>query len=86
MIDVVLQNGLVLYRINKHESGKSLPLLVFRRDVDNAIFLKCLEEGRSSPNHVRIRHFSSDVCYDTRCYLKNKAGVRCAKRAPDAAT
>ena len=33
-----------LYRINKDEGDESLPLLAFRRDVVNAIFLKYSKE------------------------------------------
>ena len=40
MVDVVLQGVRVLYRINEDEGDKPLPLLGFRRDVVNAIFLK----------------------------------------------
>ena len=39
MVDVVLKGVRVLYRINKDE-GESMPLLPFRKDVVNAIFLK----------------------------------------------
>ena len=70
---------LVLYRINKDESNESLPLLAFRRDVINAIFLKSSEEGRSSARHVGIRNLPSDVCYDNTKYcqvLSEKQG-RC---------
>ena len=43
-----------MYRINK-EGNESLPLLAFRRDVVNAVFLKYSEEGRLSSSHVGIR-------------------------------
>ena len=54
----------VLYRINKDEGDKSMPLLPFRKDVVNAIFLKFSNEGWLSSSHVRIRNIPSDVCYD----------------------
>ena len=40
MVDVVLQGVGVFYRINKDEDDESLPLLAFRRDIVNVIFLK----------------------------------------------
>ena len=40
MVDVVLQCMWVLYRFNRDEGDESLPLLAFRRDVVNAMFLK----------------------------------------------
>ena len=40
MVDVVLQGVRVLYCINEDEGDEALPLLGFRRDVVNAIFLK----------------------------------------------
>ena len=40
MVDVVLKGMRVLYRINKDEGNESMPLLPFRKDVVNAIFLK----------------------------------------------
>ena len=46
MVDVVLQGVWVLYRINKDESDESLPLLAFKRDVVNEIYLKYSKEGR----------------------------------------
>ena len=45
MVDVVPQVMWVLYRINKDESDESLPLLAFRRDIVNVIFLKYSKEG-----------------------------------------
>ena len=57
MVDVVLQGVWILYRINKDEGGKSLPFLVFRRDVANAIS----KEGGLSSSHVGIRNIPSDV-------------------------
>ena len=70
MIDVVLQGVWVLYRINKDEGDESLPLLAFRRDVVNAIFLKYSKEGRLSSSHVGIRNIPSDVCYDDTKYYQ----------------
>ena len=46
MADVVLQGVWLLHRINKDEGDESLPLLDFRRDVANAIFLKYSKERR----------------------------------------
>ena len=40
MVDVILQGLWVLYRIDKDKEVESLPLLAFRRDVVNVIFLK----------------------------------------------
>ena len=60
----------------------SLSFLYFRRDVDNAIFLKYPKDGRSFSIHVEIRNVPSDFC--CRCYLKDKADVRCAKITLDA--
>ena len=74
----VFSNGVCCYS----EVLGSLPFLAFRKDVDNEIFLKYQKEGRSFSSHVETRNVPSDFCY--RCYLKNKAGVRCAKRTPDA--
>ena len=79
VVVLVFSNGLYYYS----EVLGSLPLLAFRRDVDNAIFLKYSNQGRSfeifhqTPVMTIIQNIS-------RCYLKNKAGVRCAKRTPDA--
>ena len=39
MVYVVLKGARILYRINKDE-GESMPLLPFRKDVVNTIFLK----------------------------------------------
>ena len=64
MVDVVLQSVWVLYRINKDESDESLLLLVFRREVVNAIFLKYSKEGRLTSSHVGIPNIPTDVCYD----------------------
>ena len=64
MVDVVLQGVRVLYCINKDEGDESLPLLEFRRDVVNEIFLKYSEEGTLSSSHIGIQNIASDVCYD----------------------
>ena len=64
MVDVVLQGAWVLYRANKDESHKSLPFLIFQRNIVIAIFLKYLKEGRLSSGHVGIRNIPSDICYD----------------------
>ena len=63
MVDVVLQNVWVLYRINKDQYDESLPLLAFRRHVVNGIFLK-FKGRRSSSSHVGIRNVPSDVHHD----------------------
>ena len=73
----VFSNGVCCYS----EVHGSLPFLAFRKDV-NAIFLKYPKEGRSLLKRVEIRNVLSDFCY--RCYLKNKTGVKCAKRTTDA--
>ena len=62
--NVVLRDVWVLYRFRKDEDDEFLPVLAFRRDVVNAIFLKYSKEGRLSSTHVGIRNISSDVCYD----------------------
>ena len=43
---------------------ESLRLLHFRRNVDNAIFLKYLKESRSSSSRVSNRNVPQDFCYD----------------------
>ena len=50
--------------MNKDEGNESLPLLAFRRDVVNAIFLKYSKEARLSLSHVGIRNIPSDDWYD----------------------
>ena len=57
MVDVVPQGAWVLYRINKDKGDESLPFVVFRRHIGNAIFLKYSKENRLSSSHVGI-------CYD----------------------
>ena len=64
MVAVVLQGVWVLYRINRDEGDESLPFLVFRRHIVNAIFLKYSMEGRLFSSHVGIGNIPSDVCYD----------------------
>ena len=54
----VFSNGLCCYL----EVLGSLPLLAFRREVVNAIFVKYSKEGRSSSSHVEIRNVPSDFC------------------------
>ena len=46
------------------EVPESLPLLAFRRDVVNVIFLKYSKKGRSSSGHLGIRNVPWDFCYD----------------------
>ena len=64
MVDVVLQGAWVLYCINKDNCYESLPLLAFRRDVVNEIFLEYSKKGKLSPSHIGIRNTPSDACYD----------------------
>ena len=40
MVDVVIQDAWVLYRINNDKGDESLPVLAFRRHYVNVIFLK----------------------------------------------
>ena len=63
MVDVVPQVMWVLYRINKDESDESLPLLAFRRDIVNVIFLKYSKEG----DYPRAIYRNSK--YPIRCLL-----------------
>ena len=64
MVDVVLQCAWVLYCINYDKGDESLHLLVFRRDVVNAVFQEYSKEGTLSPSYKGIRNIPSDVCYD----------------------
>ena len=64
MVDVVLQGAWILYCVNKDESDESLPFLVFRRHIVNAIFLKYSKESISSSSHVGIRNIPWDICCD----------------------
>ena len=57
MVDVVLQGVWVFYRINKDEGDESLPLLAFRGDIVNAVFLKYSKEDRFSSSHIGIRNW-----------------------------
>ena len=41
-----------------------LPLLAFRRDVVNVIFLEYSKEDKLSTSRIEIRNIPSDVCYD----------------------
>ena len=58
----------------------------FRRDVVNEVFLKYSKESRSSLSHVEIRNSHQIFVMIAHniiiCHLKNKAGVRCAKKIP----
>ena len=71
MVDVVLQGAWALYCISKGEVDESL--LVLRRHVVNAIFLKYSKADRLSSSHFGIRNIPSDICCDeqniTRCNL-----------------
>ena len=49
-----------------------MPLLVFRSDVANAIFLEYSKESKLSPRHIGIRYISSDVCYDNAKHFSMK--------------
>ena len=81
IVDFVLQNAGIFYRINKDEGDESLSLLTFQRNGANAIFLKYSKEGSLSLSHVGIRNVSSDVCYaDTRHYqVSSEKQGRCKK-------
>ena len=71
--------------VSSAESSKPkrfLIMIMIIWDADNAIFLKYSKESRSPSSHGEIRNVPSDFCY--RWYLKNKTGVRCAKRTPNA--
>ena len=48
----------VLPRINKDTGNESPPLLTFRRDVVNRIFLNYSKEDRLPSSHVEISHYS----------------------------
>ena len=41
-----------------------MPLLAFRRDAVNVIFLEYSKEGKLSPSHIGTRNIPSEVCYD----------------------
>ena len=81
MFDVALYGMCLLYPF---EGGESPRLLVFRRDVVNAIFLKYSKKERLSSNRVGIRNIPLDVCYDETLQVqsvKSKAGVtKCRRR------
>ena len=79
MTDVVLRDVWVLYRFRKDEDDEFLPVLAFRRDVVNAIFLKYSKEGRFSLTHVAIRNISSDVCYDDTKHYQVQSEHRCTQ-------
>ena len=79
MTDVVLRDVWVLYRFRKDEDDEFLPVLAFRRDVVNAIFLKYSKEGRFSLTHVGIRNISSDVCYDDTKHYQVQSEHRCTQ-------
>ena len=64
VVDVVFQGAWVLYRINKDEGDESLPFLVFRRHIVNAVFLKYSNEGRLFSSHAGIQNIRSNVFYD----------------------
>ena len=63
LLDVVLQDVWVLYRINKDDGDECLPLLAFRRDTVNEHFLKYSKESRLLSSHVGIRNILSNICY-----------------------
>ena len=64
MVDVVFQGAWVLYRFKKDEGDESLPFLVFRRHIVNAVFLKYSKEGRLSSSHLGTRNILSNIYYD----------------------
>ena len=70
MVDVVIQGAWLLYRINKDKVDESLPLLGFRRNVVNVIFLKYSKEDRLSSSHLGIRNIRSAVCYNDTKYCQ----------------
>ena len=81
MVDVVLRDVWVLYRISKDKGDKSVPLLAFRKNVVNTMFLKYSKEGRlSSKFEISHQMFVMMTQHIIRFNLKNKAGVRCAKK------
>ena len=51
------------YCINQDKDDESPPLMGFRRDVVNAIFLEYSKESKLSSSHLGIRNIPSDV-YD----------------------
>ena len=62
MVDVVFNGVQVLHRINKDEGDESMPLLPFRKDVVNTIFLKYWADHSPA--------IPSDVCYDDTKYSR----------------
>ena len=68
MVNGILQNGRVLYRMKNDDGDKSLLRLGLSRGAVNAISLKYSKEGRSSSSHAGIRNVLSDVCYDDTKY------------------
>ena len=50
--------------INKDKGDESLPLLIFRRQIVNVIFMKYSKEGRLFSSHLEIRNIPSNICYD----------------------
>ena len=62
MVDVVFNGVQVLHRINKDEGDESMPLLPFRKDVVNTIFLKYWADHSPA--------IPSDVCYDDTKYYQ----------------
>ena len=56
--------GCMSIALYQDKGDESLPLLAFRRDVVNAIFVEYSKEGKLSPSHIGVRNIPSDVCYD----------------------
>ena len=54
MVDVAIQGGWVLYRINKDKGNESLLRQAFRIHVINVVFLKYSKEDRFSSSHLGI--------------------------------
>ena len=80
MVDVVIQDAWVLYRISNDKGDESLPVLAFRRHYVNVIFLKYSKEGRLSTSHLGIRNFPSHVYYDdTNNYQVQSEQIRIQK-------
>ena len=71
MVDVVLKGVRVLYRINKDEGNESMPLLPFRKDVVNAIFLKYWADHYRAVQEFEISHqmFAMMTQNITRCNM-----------------
>ena len=54
--------------LNEDKGDESLPLLVFQRDVVNAVFLKYSKESKFFSNYLGIRNIISEVYNYTKHY------------------